>query len=136
MKLTFVIVLLLILAGCKDSGTGPKLDPVPLGEAFQLKYGQELILEGGSATVQFFDVGADSRCPIDVICVWEGNAAISLHLESAVGPSTFVLNTADQPHSVTVGAYTIGLKEVTPFPISTRTIDKKDYVITLLVSRE
>lgn len=62
-------------------------DPVPLpapgttvpGDV-QLQVGQTATLDGGALQVTFVDVIEDSRCPMDVMCVWMGRAIVALHV--------------------------------------------------------
>ena len=73
----------------------------------------------------------DSRCPSDVVCVWEGKADVTIKVESPV-PGTIVLSTYNNLTD-TVGNYSFELKDVSPYPISTETIELEDYDVTLKI---
>ena len=74
----------------------------------------------------------DSRCPSDVVCVWEGEAEILVIFEF-IQPDSTILSTFD--HRIdTLGNYSIELIEVKPYPISTDTIKKEEYNITLKIT--
>ena len=73
----------------------------------------------------------DSRCPSDVICIWQGEATIKIQLESPV-KADIELSTYHHPTD-TVGNYTFELTGVSPYPISTKEIEFKDYRISLLI---
>ena len=48
--------------------------PVNLGVPFALGPGQSAEVIGGDLYFVFTEILADSRCPMDVVCVWEGDA--------------------------------------------------------------
>ena len=52
---------------------------MPLDQPFDLRAGQSAVVPGG-LKVTFDRVVSDSRCPIDAICVWAGEAVIALKL--------------------------------------------------------
>lgn len=73
----------------------------------------------------------DSRCPSDVVCVWEGKADVTIKVESPVS-GIITLSTYD--HLIdTVGNYSFELIDVSPAPISTETIELEDYKVNLKI---
>ena len=73
----------------------------------------------------------DSRCPSDVVCVWEGKADVKIKVESPVSGS-ITLSTYDNPID-TVGNFSFEIIDVFPYPISTKTIQLEDYNVTLKI---
>jgi len=73
----------------------------------------------------------DSRCPSDVFCIWQGKADVKIEVLNPVN-ETLVLNTFDNLKD-TVGNYSFELKVVSPYPISTQTIQLEDYDVTLKI---
>jgi len=73
----------------------------------------------------------DSRCPSDVECVWEGKADVKIDVESPVRGS-ITLSTYNHL-SDTIGYYSFELKDISPYPVSTRTIKIEDYNVTLKI---
>lgn len=73
----------------------------------------------------------DSRCPSDVVCIWQGEAIVKINVEAPVSGklelSTFH-NQAD-----TLGNYSFRLIEVSPYPISTKAIKLEDYEVKLKI---
>ncbi|HUG40865.1 MAG TPA: hypothetical protein VMM12_10280 [Longimicrobiales bacterium] len=53
---------------------------VGAADPFTLSPGQEATSSSLDLTIRFVDVATDSRCPIDVDCVWEGDAEVVIHL--------------------------------------------------------
>ena len=88
----------LLAAGCgSPSGVGtPEQSPsisVTLASEFQLRPGQSAQLDGPSVRLTFVKVLEDSRCPIDAVCVWAGNAQIQLRARSRQAEADLDLNT-------------------------------------------
>lgn len=75
----------------------------------------------------------DSRCPSDVVCVWAGQAEVKIIVKSPV-QGTIVLNTFNH-ETDTLGAYVFQLVEVSPYPISTKTIALDEYEVTLKIEK-
>ena len=79
-------------------------------------------------TVLFSDVTEDSRCPTDVECVWQGNAAVVLKLTAGSGPAfTMTLNTGVPSDTGEYAGYRIRLTDLDPKPVSTRSIQRAEY---------
>jgi hypothetical protein len=129
---SLVFASLLFSNGC----AGPS-EPivVPLGTSFELAPGQEALVEGLS--VGFQRVGQDSRCPIDAVCIWEGDATVSVQLRTgAEGPATRELHTSGQFDSETSFAgYTVRLETLLPATRASEPIRPFDYRATLVVQR-
>lgn len=101
-----------------------------LGEEENFKVGTENKSAESSVLFTITDV-QDSRCPIDVECIWQGEAEIEIKFDSPF-QETIVLSTYDNLVD-TVGNYTVKLLDVSPYPISTKTIKPEDYTIKLKV---
>jgi len=96
----------------------------------------EQIMVDSTFRVAFEGVKEDSRCPIDVICVWQGNAAVALELTAGEGPTLpFTVNTGIEPDSAVHAGYFVQLLEVNPAPVSTSRIDRKRYRVKLRIAR-
>lgn len=107
----FAIIFLLALA-CASTAE------VPLDTAFALKVGETTTIASTDLTVTLADV-ADSRCPHGVTCVWEGEARVTLRVNSD-------LFDVKVPGSVTARGYAIEVREVT---------QTKPYTATIVVRR-
>lgn len=77
----------------------------------------------------------DSRCPSDVTCVWEGKADVSIQVESPVVGNIVLstINNGFDQTTDTIGNFSFQLIEVSPYPISTQTINLEDYQVKLKV---
>jgi hypothetical protein len=110
-------------------------DPVPFGQPFSLAVAETSIV-GFQLEVAFVEILADSRCPADVLCVWEGDAAAKIMIRP-IGrdPEIIDLHTHEAwGRERDLGAWRIMLLEVVPYPESaTIPIDPATYVVTLQV---
>jgi hypothetical protein len=87
-----------------DPPTAPDPTPLPPGESsfvigkpFFLEPGRTASLDEGGFGLVFQAVLGDSRCPLDVTCVWAGEASVELRLTSAMSSSTFRLTLPGAP---------------------------------------
>ena len=75
----------------------------------------------------------DSRCPSDVVCIWQGEAVVKIEVKS---PQYGIIELSTFDNLVdTVGYYSFELVDVSPYPVSTRVIKPKDYKVTLQISK-
>jgi len=139
---TLAAAAVMALAACTTpnaaiTASGPAAsDVVNIDSDFDLKPGQTARVDGTALTVSFVGVPEDSRCPIDVVCVWAGNGAVSLVITDAAGAkTTVVLNTTLSPRSVRNSGYEISLSGLKPAPRQASPIPLADYVATLRVTR-
>lgn len=132
----------LVVFACGDDtpvgadSRGELASSVEVGEAFRLSPGQRVGVGEDGLVVGFRGVRQDSRCPVDVDCVWSGDAAVALTV--AVGRAarrTVTLHTDEEPGATRVGELVLRLVDLAPDPISTARIDPGAYVVTLVVER-
>ena len=130
---SFVAVVL--LASCATSPTTPRA--VSLADRFTLAPGQTAQIEGAGLRVTFESVSADSRCPVDVTCVWEGDAVVVVSVRPAeAAPARHELHTAGRyPTEADAGDYRVRLVDLAPVPRSGASPAPADYRATLLVTR-
>ena len=84
--------------------------------------------------MSFDRVASDSRCPMDAICVWAGDATVSLTVSRDGQKVNKELHTQPNGSEATYSGYTIKLVGLAPYPRSDRQIQPKDYVATLSVA--
>jgi hypothetical protein len=107
-----------------------------LGKEVELRVDEVAVFEAEGLTVRFWDVPADSRCPIDVICVWQGEAVVALRVAVADGSSEELrLKHEGDGRSRDWGGFRFELRFIEPAPESSRTLRVEDYRIRLLVDR-
>ena len=127
--------LLAVLSAC-GSSTGLDVDfegaflttPIEV----TLTYGEDRVIPGTVLRMTFASVVEDSRCPSDVVCVWEGNATVEVGIGAGTGPTfPLQLNTSLDPRSVEWNDVLVTLLALTPDPVSDSAIPAADYAVTL-----
>jgi len=109
------------------------------GREFKLKAGRQVTVKGTKLRIRFVTVENDSRCPRDVTCVWAGNAAVQLQLGIGRDSKRVTLNTSHSPSFVGETEFhgnRVKLVDLSPYPRSDTKIAHRDYIATLLVSKE
>lgn len=78
------------------------------------------------------EVVEDSRCPVDVVCVWAGDVRVRAQLSSGLGDSSIIfrLNTP-----ITTETEMITLTKVTPTTTAGQTIAPESYRFTFTVRK-
>ena len=105
------VYLIAVFALACSASTG--LQP-PLDQTFWLRIGQTAQFPKADLSVTFRAVSEDSRCPQDVVCVWEGNGQVQLEVRSGSSVRTVALNTTTRPRDVPVGSYQFRLEKLAP----------------------
>jgi hypothetical protein len=132
-ELVLIFLTLSIALGCSHAPvaeTGPAL-----GERFSLRAGESASIRGEGAAITFERILTDSRCAVDVQCIWAGEARGAFRFEKRGGPAlSFELDTNREPVRE-VGGYQVSLLAVSPGPKSTVRIAPADYRVELSVTR-
>jgi hypothetical protein len=116
--------------------TAPPITVSPSAEV-QLKVGQSIRLTGPDLVLQFVAVPEDSRCPINAVCVWVGDARIALLASGAVERSFNLHFPTEQvgARKISLSAYEIEAVALEPAPIDGEPRRPDDYRVTLKVLR-
>jgi hypothetical protein len=131
----FLLVCCLLAAtACdEDTPTGPT---VPLNQRFVLAPGGVAVVADTNISLQFVDVTGDSRCPADAVCIQGGDATVHMRILDSGETTGYELHTGDSRRaSFTHRNLRVELRELQPYPFSSRTIDPSDYRATLVASR-
>ena len=104
-----------------------------LNVPFEVLVGDSVKLVNG-AEISILNV-EDSRCPADVLCIWQGEAKISVNvIKDSEDLGNFVLSTLEEKKTQRFDSFSINLVDVQPYPYSNKETKISDYVVTLLVS--
>lgn len=114
-----------------DAGPTPSVTMVGDTAFLELPVGRSA--DNGEISVTFEAVTEDSRCPRGVQCVWEGNASVRLTLESGDETEVVILGSALEPRQALFAGYTLGLRELTPHPVSEQPIERAAYVARIAI---
>jgi hypothetical protein len=125
----------LAMAACGNKVGTPSSEKIPLGREFTLAVGQSAVVDA-DVRLTLKNVSDDSRCPVDVTCVWEGDAKVAVEVLTPTPREEHELHTSGRDsHEAKHGAYRITLVKLEPAPRSTATISQGDYRATLVVVR-
>lgn len=143
MRIKHVVLATLAVAACgSERATEPAGDSlgsvieVDAGTEVRLSPGQVASVRGSDLRITFREVTEDSRCPIDALCVWQGDAVVQLGVTEgrmAWTPAALHLNT--DPKSTTFRGHTITLLELAPSRNSEDSIRPSQYQVRLRVER-
>lgn len=120
MRYLVPVVIAASFGACSGAAPAPSFDTETLPTTIVVKVGESRTF--GSSRVRFSEVKGDSRCPVDVVCVWAGNAEIALVVEPTVGEGPaqlLTLNTFLEPHAGNARGLRFTLVGLTPEPRST-----------------
>lgn len=137
---TIVLMLpvLLFFSAC-EKNVNPSSVCIGLGDStsFQLKYGEtKRICDNDSTCIKFIKVVSDSRCPSDVVCVWQGTAIIELGTCDAEGGSVNLEIHKPVEYTIDGIKYSAELTELNPYPDTRHPAELKDYVARIVVKRK
>jgi len=129
------------LVACESTGTDPILTAPAINvtpEALvQLNFGQAIRLTNPDVVLRFVAVPEASRCPINVVCVWIGDARIALIASGAVERSFELHFPTEQvgASKITLAAYEIEAAALEPAPVDGQARNQNDYRVTLKIRR-
>ncbi|HSJ08600.1 MAG TPA: hypothetical protein VK928_01775 [Longimicrobiales bacterium] len=136
-----VVTAALGLAACGGATTEPDVDvgtqhSVQPGADVRLRLNDVATVRGTNVRVKFVGVPADSRCPIDALCVWQGDAEVKLEvMQTRDDVRRETLHTGVEPRSLVVEDYRVELLEVAPATTSTDSIRQREYSVRLRIAR-
>jgi hypothetical protein len=107
-------VLLIANAGCAGVETAVSAEP---GASFTLVPGQTAAIKGTDTRITFRQVREDSRCPVDVTCVWEGDAKIELIISrNGTADETKIVSITPPNNEIRTGNLRIRFVSLAPVP--------------------
>ena len=124
------VILPIVFAACAGSPTSPSIDVM-----VTMPLGQTVAVTGTSVSLRFDAVKEDSRCPANAMCVWAGQAVVSVTIRLASREVTVELG-SDPAARRTATAQGIRLEwvQLEPYPYAPVTAPP-DYRVTLRVAR-
>ncbi len=116
-KLFLMAPAIFMLTNCKTKAQ----NDVQKNGMMTIGINKTITLPDSKVKVSFSRVAEESRCPVDVTCVWEGIAVVDLKLVNGAETKTVELATRDfEPknvkRNVLFGGYNISLEDLKPYP--------------------
>ncbi|HPR30724.1 MAG TPA: hypothetical protein PLK12_01455 [Prolixibacteraceae bacterium] len=135
-KLLLCILGLFLLGSCDDRLSDNNVPSFSPGDTIQLLMKETLTGPVPGMALTFDSVLTDSRCPSQVVCVWEGDAAVQLVVNWNDECDTLVLHTHggnQMPSAVTLNAYRYQLNKLSPYPETVDPIPQSAYKSELII---
>lgn len=136
---TFLLILVLLTAceyrDCDCLCSAYESEQVHINDTLRLKY-TEIYCNPEYEFLIGFDSLEDSRCPLGAVCIWEGNAGITITFKSrSQAYSSFRLNTHSSFLTDTlVDGLRFELIDVLPYPEINKDYAPEDYELLLYIS--
>jgi hypothetical protein len=122
-----------LAAACAPVETAVVAEP---GQTFSLPLGETAALKGSDVRLTFKDVRTDSRCPVDVQCVWAGEAKIGVIITgNGTTEETKVLSLTPADSEARAGNLRIRFVGLTPVPRQADAGTPRAYVAQLVVDQ-
>jgi len=132
-----IVGLLILLASCKEDRHVPEAFAVNLDQEFSIEVNDIFWLkQDSSLSFSFIGVVEDSRCPITVQCIWEGQFTGQFKCSGCLDSLFELTLRADQEHANSYEDewYKLTLVDVLPYPHTTGIIELEDYQLTMIIS--
>lgn len=110
---------------------------VRAGDPFTLMPGGSARIPASDLTIRFLEVESDSRCPVEVDCVWAGDAVLVVETVSGSGTRVRRLHTPTEmvgPGSVEVDGHVLHVLGLEPAPREGEVTPQEDYRATFMVN--
>jgi hypothetical protein len=131
-KYIFAIMALIWLSAASAGAAN-----VHINKEFSLCVGQTASIGGENLVIKFKAVLEDSRCPVNVVCVWAGNGKVELEVLDIDGQNkTVILNTEEEPRALTLKGHKLKLISLNPPRVDGISILPGDYSVMLLVEKK
>lgn len=133
-RLVSLLLLISLVPGCVSQSKEIKASP---GEDFVLSIGQEARITGDDLKISFDEVIGDSRCPRDVICIWEGRASMVISVTRDATTYRIVLNEPGLTDSAEDEFlnYRVAF-HLEPYPEQSKELSESDYRLHLNVYQD
>lgn len=128
-----IVAAIVAASGCATMETTIVAQP---GVTFDLPIGKTASLSGNGVRITFKQVQEDSRCPVDVQCVWAGDAKIQLTISrDGVPDDVKVISLTPPNNETTSGDLRIRFMGLAPVPRQADAGKPRPYIAQLVVNR-
>ena len=130
------VVPFLVAVACGGGVTNPS---TTIGKEFTLRPGAMATVTDAGLRLALDKVQDDSRCAVDVTCIWAGDAVAMVRLIPASGgeesKQLHINGAPERPAQVERGDFVVKFVRLTPAPHSQRPIRPEDYRATFVIER-
>lgn len=111
--------------------------PIRETDSIFINVNEMLTLENVDLKLTFDSVLSDSRCPLGVQCVWEGNAEVQfdVNIENSVQHIIKLNTNPTYRQDTVIQGFSIRLQELKPYPVYNEELKYSDYKAKLLITK-
>jgi hypothetical protein len=119
------------------AGDAPAAEGVVVDDPVAMRIGERIVVMGTPWTLEFTEVGGDSRCPTDVTCVWAGEVTLAFlaSMEASARELEVTLGPQGEPVVALDDQYVLRILAVTPQPQADVEIKPGAYSALIVVER-
>jgi hypothetical protein len=142
MKNIWFLIIFLLVASCQKAPS--EVSDQIINKSFKLGIGESVTIKPDNVQIGFDTVISDSRCPIGVVCLWEGESQIKISLiksrttiiygEIPIRGYVTAKDTCCHKY-IDLDGYRITLMQLDPYPQHPIPNDYTKYRATLIVNR-
>lgn len=135
---TYFLSVLIFWTGCNIlvSNSETEFSAISESDTVNVAFGETTYVEE-EFIFHFEDLLDDSRCPMNVLCEWEGNAKVKIKMRNNFQYHTLILNTYGRyRQDTTIGNYNIKLEKVLPYPVDGEDTEIEDYSVILIIDNK
>ena len=137
MKNLYFLGLVFVLMSCENEVVD--IESFEIGETITFDFGKPRINQEYGFSIVFDTLISDSRCPLDVNCIWGGIGIIGMTISYDDEVSKIILSTYDLDEynqSIELFGITYKLVELVPYPDTRITHQIEDYQAVVLIENE
>jgi hypothetical protein len=135
----FIVISICIFSGCDHKTQYNNNNSIYLNDTTRFTVHQSRFNNTEGFALTLDSVASDSRCPLSVDCIWEGNAALKFTYSGNALDTTFILNTNGSkqfPDTIISNNLIFILTSVEPYPEFPESIRMEDYTCSVVVKKE
>jgi len=109
-----------------------------LNDTLEIPYKTSFTNQENQLTIYFDSVIEDSRCPLNMLCYWAGNAVVSFEVTFQENCNdSIVLNTFyDFRNDTVINGFRFNLIGLKPYPENDNPIPQNEYIAVIKVTKE
>lgn len=137
-----ILILLLLISGCtqdtaNENGGVNQDGRIDSNFPFTMSINDTVKIDSLDLAITFLDVPEDSRCPLDVVCVWEGRGVVELEIIHGTKRDIRNLKIPDGEGGYLLqDGYKMELTDLQPYPQAGKTIEHSDYRATIITTKQ
>lgn len=127
-------VLAVVCAACSSPNPSASVPALSRTEdTLTIALGAQATTSDGGLRLRYVQLVNESRCPANVVCVWEGDAAVKLSGVVKRAAIEATIHTGLEPRSMQVSGYQLSLLDVRPYPGAKDSTQAKRVVVRVVL---